>query len=147
MSLPVGLLAPLPLRLLPHSAASASSGLGAGCVKPGGEHKAGAEAAEQIPNEDPLTLTGLTSGALAHVLLQLDEPKDLGRVACVSLLLNQAVAPLAPALFHFAVEGVADRVRALLSEPFDRAGLTAVHPAARHMVSPGADCPHPIPPL
>ena len=75
-----------------------------------------------------LTLTGLTPGALHQILLQLEEPADLGRLSCVDRLLHQAVAPLAPALFHAAQEGDAGRMQALLcSGSFDRAGLTAAH--------------------
>ena len=65
---------------------------------------------------------------MLHQILQcLEDHKDQGRAACVNRQLYQAVAPLAPALYHFSLRGWASRVRKLLGTSAAREGINAGH--------------------
>ena len=87
---------------------------------------------EAVETPEPaLTLTSLPSGVLHQILLQLEEPADLGRTACVNQLLNRAVAPLTPALFYYSQEGDAARVIELLGRPSVLVGIAAAHTGCR----------------
>ena len=88
-----------------------------------------AAAASPIPpaDEPALTLASMPPEVLHQILLQLEEPADLGRAACVSRQLKQAVAPLAPALFHYSLQGDAARVQELLGQPSVLEGIAAAH--------------------
>ena len=66
-------------------------------------------------------------GILLRILQHLDL-KDRGQAACVGYFWQQAVEPLAPALFHHASRGDAAAVEELLRRPAVRAALEVAHP-------------------